>query len=428
MVRTAAMLLALSACVAGTSTSSRATQPHSAERHATPAHPSPAAASTTASLLAHIDHIVFVVKENRSYDSYFGRYPKGDGVTVGRTLHGYRRLGRMPNVQPDLRHDRNAMVRDIHHGRMNGFSAMPHPLWAYTAAYRSLIPAYWAYADQYTLADRMFSSMAGPSLPNHLYSVAAQSAGMVDDRGYSGYWGCDAPPTQRVPVWRDGHLRFVFPCFRIDSLGTELTRHNVSWRAYGPVTGEQGSGWVGYEAIRGVRKTALWKHVHTWLQFGADIKHGRLPHVSWVIPQYRYSEHPPTSVCAGERWTTKLVNQIMRSPEWSTTLIVLTYDEPGGFYDHASVPTLDHLGYGPRVPMLVISPFAKPGFIDHHTYDLTSVTKLISLKYHLPMLSRREANATPITNSLQDTAPTPPLILPRRSCPALPKLGPAPAD
>jgi phospholipase C len=146
------------------------------------------------------------------------------------------------------------------------------------------------------------------------------------------------------------------------------------------------------------------------------------------VPQYKYSEHPPASVCAGENWTTRLVNRVMQSPYWSSTLIVVTYDEPGGFYDHVSVPTVDHLGFGPRVPMLLISPWVKPGYIDDHTYDLTSVTKLISMKYHLPMLSRREAWARPITAALQDTAPTPPLVLPRQTCPAAPTLGAAPAD
>jgi phospholipase C len=431
LVPTAAVLLALGACGGGGGASSpaaptREPPPAAPVRSAAP--PAAASPSVSTRALAKISHIIFVVKENRSYDSYFGRYPGGDGATRAATRTGVRLLGKMADTQPDLRHDRHAMVHDIDHGRMDGFTSMPHPRFAYTAAYRRQIPAYWAYADHYTLADRFFSSMAGPSLPNHLYSVAAHDGGMLDDRGYSGQWGCDAPPTERVPVWRDGHLRFVYPCFRIDSLGAELTKHGVSWRAYGPVAGRQGSGWVGYEAIRGVRKTALWKHVHPWLQFRADVRSGRLPHVSWVVPPYRSSEHPPASVCLGENWTTRLVNRVMRSPDWSSTLIVITYDEPGGFFDHVAPPKIDHLGFGPRVPMLVISPWARPGYIDDHTYDLTSVTRLISMKYHLPMLSRREAAARPITAALQATAPTPALILPPQPCPAAPRLGAAPAD
>jgi phospholipase C len=220
-VRTAATLLALGGFGAAVVTSSVAAQPTGPATHAAPSRASArtAAATSTAGLLAHIKHIIFIVKENRSYDGYFGRYQGGNGATVGHTLHGERVLGRMADSNRDLRHDRNAMVHDINHGRMNGFSSMPRPRFAYTAATRSLIPNYWAYADHYTLADRMFSSVAGPSLPNHLYSVAAQSAGLTDDRGYSGQWGCDAPPTERVPVWRNGRLQFVFPCFAINSLG-----------------------------------------------------------------------------------------------------------------------------------------------------------------------------------------------------------------
>ncbi|HEY3765998.1 MAG TPA: alkaline phosphatase family protein [Gaiellales bacterium] len=379
--------------------------------------------------LARIKHVIFVTKENRSFDNYFGLYPGADGTSTGRTMAGRtRRLARLLDTNKDLRHDRAAMLHDIHFGQMTGFSSMPHPNFAYTEARPGQLPAYWAYARHYTLGDHMFSSVAAPSLPNHIFTVAAHDGGMVDDRGYSGQWGCDAPASQRVPVYRDGRRSLQYPCFNITSLGQQLSRRLISWRAYGPRLHAQGSGWIGYEAIRGVRKTALWSHIHPNPQLWKDLARNRLPAVSWVVPPYERSEHPPASVCSGEDWTTSLVDRVMRSPYWSSTLIVVTYDESGGFYDHLAPPRVDNLGYGPRVPLLLIGPWVKPGFIDHHTYDFASIDKLIALRYHLPMLSRREANATPITAALQAQTPTPALILPQQPCPKPPKLGAAPAD
>jgi phospholipase C len=161
--------------------------------------------------------------------------------------------------------------------------------------------------------------------------------------------------------------------------------------------------------------------------FDANATSGALPAVSWLIPDFDVSEHPTVdafagttlsvSACAGENWTVQHLNAIMRGPDWPTTAIILTWDDFGGFYDHVAPPNTDQLGLGPRVPLLVISPYAKQGVVSHTQYEFASVLQLIETRYKLKALTARDVEA----NSLLDMfdfsqPPAPPLILPLRTC------------
>jgi len=140
--------------------------------------------------------------------------------------------------------------------------------------------------------------------------------------------------------------------------------------------------------------------------------------MSWVIPPYMESEHPPNSICAGENQTTQFVNAIMQGPVWNSTVVFITYDDFGGFYDHVVPPQVDRDGMGPRVPLLIISPFAKPRYISHTLYEHSSMLKFVETLYHLPSLTARDAAASDMLDSFDfNQPPQPPLVLSSHQCP-----------
>jgi len=249
--------------------------------------------------------------------------------------------------------------------------------------------------------------------------VSAQAAGAVDGPNYGvENWGCDGPPRLTVPVIRHGELVKVRPCFRIDSIGAQLDRRGISWSEYGPPENGHGFGWVAYDAVKPIRESASWKrHVYPLGWLPSDLDQGYLAAVTWIVPPYTRSDHPGgASLCEGENWTADLVNRIMHMPDWKHTAIVLTWDEWGGFYDHVPPPTPDRFGMGVRVPMLVISPWAKRG-IDHTTYDFTSVLKFIGEDFRLPLLSDRERKANSIRAAFQFRRTLPSWDAPMPACP-----------
>ncbi len=374
-----------------------------------------------------IRHLVFIVKENRSYDNLFGLFPGGDGASTGRTADGrVVRLRRLPYVQTDLQHNHHAAVTDIAGGAMNGFSTVPDKdgkptMLAYTTARPGELPAYWGWAKRYALLDHTFSSGDTSSFPNHLYTVAAAAAGSVDGPNFGvENWGCDGPAHLSVPVIRHGVLVHVRPCFQIDSIGAQLSRRGIPWSEYGPPENGHGYGWVAYDAVKPIRESAAYaRHVHPLGWLPSDLDQGYLGAVTWIVPPYNRSDHPGgTSLCDGENWTTDLINRIMRMPDWRHTAIVLTWDEWGGFYDHVAPPQPDRFGMGVRVPMLVISPWARRG-VDHTTYDFTSVLKFIGEDFGLPLLSARERQANSLRSAFQFAHPLHRWRAPMTSCPAV---------
>jgi hypothetical protein len=164
----------------------------------------------------------------------------------------------------------------------------------------------------------------------------------------------------------------------------------------------------------------LWKtNVPRDTSFISDVKAGKLPAVSWLTMSEEQSEHPPYSMCIGENWTVDQINAIMNSKYWKDTLIVLTWDDFGGFFDHVAPPHEDYISLGPRVPTIVISPYTKRGFVDHHVLEFDSILKFIENDYRLPALNSRDAHARSLISSLDFAqSPQKPLVLQRRICPA----------
>jgi phospholipase C len=137
----------------------------------------------------------------------------------------------------------------------------------------------------------------------------------------------------------------------------------------------------------------------------ADIHDGRLPAVTWITPRFALSEHPEFNLCYGENWSTQVIDAIMRSPQWRDTAIFLTWDDWGGFYDHVPPPQVDRFGLGIRVPLLILSPYARRGFVDHETGEFSSVLRFIEDNWGLGRLTKRDAGAADLSRSFDFLQP-----------------------
>jgi phospholipase C len=402
-----------------------------------------------------IKHIVYIIKENRSFDNYFARYPGADGAETGKTSDGRTvRLSVATDVlEPDLGHAFLDGVRGINGGKMNGFDLVTNgsSLNGYSSFTRRGMPNYWAYADNFVLGDRMFSSMYGPTFPEHLYTVGAQAARVVGNKDQTNQEGgyCDDPGEtvfrfqrlsrkERATVLRlernvlardanddliTSYWEHVRACFNFEVLPDQLTKEGISWHYYA----DEGSWMNALLAIKHLRFSKHWgTDITAEEDFPRDIARERLARVSWVVPGPGVNEHPGgPSVCVGENWTVSVINQIMRSKYWKSTAIFLTWDDFGGFYDHVPPPQYDVMGLGPRVPLLIISPWAKKGYVDSTTYEFSSVLKFIETVYGLDCMTHRDCRADDMMSAFDFTQTAPPksrrLILEERDCTGLPQ-------
>jgi phospholipase C len=385
---------------------------------------------TTATPADPIQHVVILVKENRSFDSYFGTFSGADGTRTGRTSDGQTvpLLHTPDHTLIDINHAGDAAQVAVNGGRMNGFDKLQGAIQdgqdiALSQLYQSDIPNYWRYASTFALDDHFFSTINGPSFPNHLVTVAATSNNTDDNPILNTYhsWGCDAGPYTKVDAVnpQTGQHYYTKPCFDINTLPDELQKAGISWKYYAPGQFQSGYIWSALNSIRHIRDSSLWQtNVPDTNQFLKDVKDGTLPQVSWLVMNEGESEHPPHSSCAGENWTVTQLNALMKSPLWSSTAVFLTWDDFGGFYDHVPPPHLDYISYGPRVPTMVISPYARAHFVDHTQYDFASIVRYIEDKFNLPRMAEYDRAATSIAGSLDPTQqPIPPLVLQTRTCP-----------
>ncbi|MHB8377417.1 MAG: alkaline phosphatase family protein [Dehalococcoidia bacterium] len=388
------------------------------------ASPSPTAA---ASGIHKIRHVVVIMQENRSFDSYFGTFSGADGIPMTD--------GQPAVCVPDPRSgtcvkpfhdpaDRNAggphgesnATADIDGGKMDGFIAQQErgrntscanrfsPACAQNGTLPDVmgyhdqreIPNYWQYAKDFVLQDHMFEPNASWSLPSHLFTVSAWSA-ICSIQGdpmscTNALQSPNLPPDfQRHAV--NGTVK------RPDYAWTDLTyllhKDNVSW-AYYVANGTEPDCENDQMACTPKRQSAgtpgIWNplpwfdtvhqdgqlgNIQQLTKFYDAAKNGTLPAVSWIDPNGATSEHPPALVSTGQAYVTGLINAIMQGPDWDSTAIFLAWDDWGGFYDHVAPPKVDENGYGLRVPALVISPYAKQGYIDHQTLSFDAYLKFI---------------------------------------------------
>ena len=366
-----------------------------------------------------IKHVVFIIKENRTFDNLFGRFPGADGATSGMDQGTVRPLTHaLDRIPVDIVHCYECALQAWNEGKMDGFASVSAPAnrHAYTQFGPKDLPAYWHWAKRFVLGDNFFASAQGPSFPNHLYTIAAQSGGVHDNpiqdleqlrerhrtTGLFKAWGCDSVEEAYVPVEdREGKEVKVPPCFDFLTEGDLLLRAGIPWAYYSATNTQNGYLWSAYDAVRHIREdTQLWQsHVFPVDGVVQDIRDDRLPPVTWVTPRFELSEHPEYSFCWGQNWTTRIVNAIMSSPMWKDTAIFITWDDYGGVYDHVPPPQVDRFGFGIRVPLLLISPYAKAGYVDHTLGEFSSVLRFIEDNWGLSQLTDRDRDAANLSEA-----------------------------
>src|SRR3990172_3424214 len=380
-----------------------------------------------------IKHVVFIIKENRSFDNIYGRFPGADGVRFG--MRNGERVPLTPASSgrtEDIPHCRECSIESINGGKMDGFGDQVHGDNAYTQFRPEDVPNYFTWAERYVLNDNFFASGLGPSFPNHLYTIAAQSGGAYANprqdfqamianaqEGRIKSWGCDIAQPAYVDVFGpEGESIQLQPCFDFATEGDLLRDAGIPWAYYAATNNQLGYIWSAYAAIGRYRNDqALWdRYIRPVDDIVRDARRGRLPPVTWVTPRFALSEHPDYNFCYGENWTMEVVNAVMAGPEWKDTAIFITWDDYGGFYDHVPPREVDMMGFGIRVPMLVISPYAKTGFVDHTEGEFSSVLRFIEDNWRLSQLTDRDRAADNLTEAFDfSQAPRPPAPLPLRT-------------
>jgi phospholipase C len=371
------------------------------------------------------------MQENRTFDNYFGTYPNAEGINPGVCLP-VTRDGKecikpfhleTTQIPCDLPHGWDNSRAAYNNGRMDGF------VWAggsrYVMSYYNdrELPNYWTYAREYVLADFFFTSHFGSSLPNHTFMVAAQAGPAPDGTG----------SLQTMKEEIDDDDGYEFP-----SIMDNLDKAHVSWKYY-VETNPSARSMISAMPPLGLpdpKEFTLWNPLPAFKsfkndpqkmarlvaqeEFYKDLKAGNLPAVSWLIPDFDDSEHPPADVTRGMWYVTKLVNAVMQSSAWGSTVIFITWDDPGGFYDHVPPPQIDAFGLGFRTPALFISPWVRSGYIDHHLYDFASILQFVETRWALPHLTARDHRADPLWNAFDfNQKPLAPRIIPIPNLPPI---------
>jgi phospholipase C len=380
-----------------------------------------------------IQHVVIVIQENRSFDNLFYGYPGANTAAVGRGRGTKYPLKAISLKWPyDLRHDHPQFLQDYDRGKDDGFDGeitgfkhgpncsdyLNHPsCWilsgqkalkqmAYSYVKQSDVVPYWTMAKQYALGDDAFASNNGPTFVAHQYLIAGES-GHASEVPSDQPWGCNAPAGTTVPLLEYGQadppvfskatgheiLDGPFPCFDYTTVADTMDAAGVTWRYY-VEGGASGKNLSAFMAIRKIYKGPDWKYVRSpdTAIFG-DIENNELAQVSWVMPSGQKSDHPgPASGNGGPDWVASIVNAIGQSPYWSSTAVIVMWDDWGGWYDHVHPPqyadpqTGAREGLGYRVPLIVVSPYAKAGYISHQQHEIASTLHFIEQSFGLPFL------------------------------------------
>lgn len=356
-----------------------------------------------------IDHIIILMQENRSFDHYFGMMPGVEGIQGGATNPD------AAGTPVSTFHASDYCIVDVEHGwrsshlqfnggANDGFVTTNDPDGARAMGFldESDLPFYWDLARTFAMSDHHHCSMLGPTWPNRYYLMSGTSFGFVSNDPVTG---------ERVPA--EGEFLIM----------QELERVGVSWGVYYEHVPFVWGGYPEY-ALRPWNR----RHAKLLRDFWVDLDAGELPSVVYLDPSWSATasvdasdEHPPANPQRGQAYAREIITRIMQSDIWERTAIVLTYDEHGGFFDHVPPPEacapgdrepdpgaadlggFDRLGF--RVPLIVVSPYSRPGYVSDRVTDATSVLRFVQTRFLLPALSGRDANAWPLLDMFDFSSP-----------------------
>ena len=415
--------------------------------------PSNGPQALTLTTVAGIQHVLVIFQENRTPDNLFHDsvlISRGaDIATSGLNSHGQTialtpiNLGNNgPNPSDyDLGHAHSDFVSMYDGGKMDGAdliscvpankcppSLYPNPQFMYVNP--SDVRSYFTLAEQFTFGDRMFQTNEGPSFPAHQFIISGTSAPAATSNLFAAEnpdgdtVGCIAPLAETVAMISPDGSEIAeppeYPCFDHPTLTDLLKAKGVTWRYYAP---SAGSIWTGPDAIEHICQQQLINDARTctgpdWVnnvvipewQVLEDISNGRLPQVSWIVPDGTFSDHAGISDGSGPSWVASIVNEIGNSPYWGNTVIIITWDDWGGWYDHVAPKVINDgfswgsgYVYGFRVPLIVVSPYAKAAYISHTTHDFGSILKFIETTFKLPGLGYADSVADDLSDCFDFT-------------------------
>lgn len=366
-----------------------------------------------------IQHVVIIIQENRSFNNLFYGFP---GATT--TTYGYDTSGKKITLQPvpleahwDIEHNASSFFLSCNGTgsipgtdcKMNGFdketwtcgtsghsSCPSNPPYAYVP--QSETKPYFTMGEQYVVGDQMYASnLDASSFTAHQYAIAGQAEGAVNYP--TGLWGCEGGtgdtvvilgPQRQIPYGREQ------VCFGDTTLGQEADKAGVSWASYSSAIGKSGQGWDGYQANRYVYDGSDWKKNinNPQTQFFNDVSNGKLPQITWVTPTCQNSDHADCRSNTGPQWVASLVNAIGQSKYWNSTAIFIFWDEFGGWYDPQPPAYVDYDGLGVRVPLIIVSPYAKKGYVSHVHYEDGSILRFVEDQFGLGRLAASDKRAT----------------------------------
>jgi len=368
----------------------------------------------SASGAGKITHVVYIVQENRSFNNLFQGYPGANTVPTGKNSSG-----QTVTLQPEtletvyeIDHSAGAMFAACNGTgslpgtdcQMNGFNnessygGPSNPQYVYVPHSES--KPYFDMAREWVVADNMFQSHLDESFVSHQYVIAAQAQSSVDLPD-SLLWGCAGGSGDVIAtITQDrSYGSYQQACFDYTTLGDELDKANLSWRfyaaRYGNDRGGNGGTWSGYQAVKHIFEGPDWKKdvISPNWKFITDVRAGKLANFTWITPECAESDHLECGGGFGPSWVSALVNTVGQSKFWDSTAIFIQWDDWGGFYDPVAPPFEDYDGNGFRIPLLVISPYAKKNRVSHVQYETTSVLRFAEDLYGLAQLAPADKRA-----------------------------------
>ncbi|HZU95228.1 MAG TPA: alkaline phosphatase family protein [Planctomycetota bacterium] len=382
-----------------------------------------------------IDHIFIIFKENHTFDNFFGSYPGANGVMSATDSKGATvpLTNPVADIEVPGSNGWDSAHTDSNNGLMNNFDLGENgsfygltfltcgPFTTYSpvnAQPGGPAMYYWQIAQQGVLCDNYFTSVMGCSTPNHLFSVAAQCGGIISNENLSTHTWTQLLPNGTQVTNHPNHLTAAevptaLPC--------ELEAKGLTWKYFAE---NQGFGSIGQlittledndASVKGLDVvSALPDFAHCYdsntaamdVNLAPLLQSGEVGNVTWIRPAPLVCEHPGvSSVTAGAAWTKAVVNEIGASQYWDHCAILITFDDYGGWYDHVAPPQLDYLGLGFRVPCIIVSPYAKKGFVDKTQLEHASLCKFAETIFGLPAMSTRDAQSADMTEAFDFTQP-----------------------